>query len=413
MDKKRIVITAAAAAISVLVMTAGGTSPGAAMTAAVGAAQHAAYFSAGIKLPETSAQTSAAEEAPEHSAESAEPEELPSTDVNGTAEVTSGTYSSESLEAAVRDIVDAAVSSDVPEVTQEPENKAQVISRNIMEFDDGIDRTAEGNVSGTTVREQFTGYQGTDYIKLPGGGLVWNCTNDSAESISEAGSTLPELRIELNSPEPQVLIVHTHTTESYEPYQRSYYDSDYPCRTRDPRYNMIRVGEVLAQRLADNGISVLHDGTIHDYPTYTGSYDRSEVTIRAALVEYPSIKVIIDLHRDAISGNGVRTAPYAEIDGKSAAQFMMITGCDDGRFGNMPEYRQNLSLACLIQQSAEKLYPGLARPVLFDYRNYNQHISTGSLLIEIGSHANSLDEALYTAELLGDCMSDALVKLAE
>lgn len=411
MDKKRLIITAAAAAISVLVMTAGGTSPGTAVTAAVGAAQHAAYFSAGIKLPESGTQAMPAEEAPEHTDESTEPEQTGDA-VRETADDTSGIYSAESLESTVRDIVSAAASADVPEATHEPENQARVISRNITEFDDGVDRSAKGNNSGTTVREQFTGYQGTDYIKLPGGGLVWNCTNDSPESISEAGSTLPELRIELNSPDPQVLIVHTHTTESYEPYQRSYYDSEYPSRTRDPRYNMIRVGEVLAQRLADNGISVLHDGTIHDYPTYTGSYDRSEVTIRAALEEYPSIKVIIDLHRDAISGNGVRTAPYAEINGRSAAQFMMITGCDDGRFGNMPEYRQNLSLACLIQQSAEQLYPGLARPVLFDYRNYNQHISTGSLLIEIGSHANSLDEAVYTAELLGDCMSDALRKLA-
>ena len=158
---------------------------------------------------------------------------------------------------------------------------------------------------------------------------------------------------------------------------------------------------------------MLHDGTVHDYPSYTGAYDRSEATIRAALEEYPSIKVIIDLHRDAISAaDGSRTAPVAEINGKSAAQFMIIAGCDDGRFGNMPDYIENFKLACLFQQSAEKLYPGLARPVLFDYRNYNQHISTGSLLIEVGSHANSHDEAVYTGELLGDILSDALCSLA-
>ena len=170
----------------------------------------------------------------------------------------------------------------------------------------------------------------------------------------------------------------------------------------------------MTQKLAEHGISVLHDGTIHDYPAYTGAYDRSEVTIRAALEEYPSIKVIIDLHRDAISSaDGSRTAPVAEINGRNAAQFMVITGCDDGRFGNMPEYLENFRLACMIQSSAEKLYPGLARPILFDYRNYNQHISTGSLLIEVGSHANSLDEAVYSGELLGDCMADALLKLSE
>ena len=113
-----------------------------------------------------------------------------------------------------------------------------------------------------------------------------------------------------------------------------------------------------------------------------------------------------------VRGQRVRTAPVATVDGRSAAQFMIITGCDDGRFGNMPDYLSNLSLACLIQDTSEKLYPGLARPVLFDYRNYNQHISTGSLLIEVGSHANSLDEAVYTGELLGEILSDSLSQLA-
>ena len=120
-----------------------------------------------------------------------------------------------------------------------------------------------------------------------------------------------------------------------------------------------------------------------------------------------------DIHRDAIEpqkGRIIKAA--AEIGGKTAAQVMIISGCDDGRFGNMPEYLENFRLACLIQQSAEKRYPGLARPVLFDYRNYNQHISTGSLLIEVGSHANSLDEAVYTGELLGECLSDALAQLS-
>ena len=284
-----------------------------------------------------------------------------------------------------------------------------MITQNIAEFDDGVDRTSAGNRSGPIYRKHYGDYVGDDYIDLPGGGVVWNCTSDSAEKLTAAAESQPDIVVTPDVQEPQVLIVHTHTTESYEPYQRSYYDAEYPFRTRDPDYNMTRVGDALAQKLAEHGISVLHDGTIHDYPAYTGAYDRSEVTIRAALEEYPSIKVIIDLHRDAISSaDGSRTAPVAEINGRNAAQFMVITGCDDGRFGNMPDYLENFRLACMIQSSAEKLYP-----ILFDYRNYNQHISTGSLLIEVGSHANSLDEAVYSGELLGDCMADALLKLSE
>lgn len=401
MDKKRAVAAALAAVAAFTVFTAGGTSP----QTAIDIAQQTAFLAAGIKLPDNKEiltslpmESSESEEPPQESAQEAvKPED---TSESSTPDTTSATVELPTVTAP--DAAEAA-----------PEAAARVISQNITEFDDGLDYSAEGTQSGIIYRKNYSGYQGDDYITLPGGGVVWNCTSDSAETLTKAAEELPELRVELNSEEPQVLIVHTHTTESYEPYQRSYYDSSFPFRTRDPSHNMVRVGEALAQRLAEHGISVLHDGTIHDYPAYTGAYDRSEATIRAALEQYPSIKIIIDLHRDAISNpDGSRTAPVAEINGRSAAQFMIITGCDDGRFGNMPEYIENFKLACLIQSSAEELYPGLARPILFDYRNYNQHISTGSLLIEVGSHANSLDEAVYSGELLGDGIAKALERLA-
>ncbi len=292
------------------------------------------------------------------------------------------------------------------------ESPARVISQNILEFDDGLDYSAAGNDSGDIVRLTYGDHSTGEYITLASGAQVRNCTTDSNSALLAASGELPSLTIQTDTPEPQVLIVHTHTTESYEPYARDYYDEEFPFRTRDSSHNMTAVGEVLAQTLADNGISVLHDGTVHDYPAYTGAYDRSEATIRAALEQYPSIKVVIDLHRDAISSaDGSRTAPVAEINGKNAAQFMIIAGCDDGRF-NMPHYMENFKLAALIQNAAELKYPELARAVLFDYRNYNQHITTGSLLIEVGTHANSLDEALYTAQLLGESMAAALKLLS-
>lgn len=417
MDKKKIIIAFSAVTLSAVAAAVGGTSPATAFDAVWGAARQTAFLSAGIALPKNSIEQTeqyTVEAAPPQTAEEyEEPVQAIHTQEN---DVTTDEIAPD-FEVITQEIEDITQE---PEITQEetceapeqPQSTAQVISRNITAFDDGLDQTAAGTQSGVIYRENFSGYQGTDYITLPGGGLVWNCTNESPEIIENAGGRLPELRIELNSPEPQVLIVHTHTTESFEPYQRSYYDSSFPYRSRNPEHNMTKIGEVLAQRLAEQGITVLHDGTVHDYPAYTGAYDRSEETIRAALEEYPSIKVVIDLHRDAvISADGSRTAPVAEINGRSAAQFMIIAGCDDGRFGNMPHYEENLSLACLIQDSAEALYPGLSRPVLFDYRNYNQHITTGSLLIEVGSHANSLDEAVYTGELLGDCMAKALKQL--
>ena len=420
MDRKKLLNAAGPAAAvlaAAVIMTAGGTSPADMFCLTWGAARSTAFLAAGIRLPENNAVIPAG--GPLRRDDEPAGEEIQCTEAappvsSEEQDIPPDEHDMPSEEAgSVPPAVTEPQGSEQPEAAPQG-SEAQVITQNISAFDDGVDRVAAGRKSGVIIRRHYGGYSGDDYIKLPGGGMVWNCTEDSSEELSSAAGELPDISITKGSAEPQVLIVHTHTTESYEPYQRTYYDADYPFRTRDPDYNMTRVGEALAERLAEQGISVLHDGTIHDYPAYTGAYDRSEVTIRAALEKYPSIKVIIDLHRDAISSaDGSRTAPVAEVDGRNAAQFMIITGCDDGRFGNMPGYLENFRLACLIQQSAEKLYPGLARPVLFDYRNYNQHISTGSLLIEVGSHANSLDEAVYSGELLGDCMADALSRLAE
>ena len=411
MDRKKIITAAGTTAAVFVILAAGGTSPSDAVSVTWGAARHAALLTAGIKLPDNTtafpARNPIFSEEEQPLTEESPPECTEAAELQLTLE--EAELTAEQTEQAPESPQPTAVTTEAPS-----EPYARVITQNIAEFDDGVDRTSAGNRSGPIYRKHYGDYVGDDYIDLPGGGMVWNCTSDSAEKLTAAAESQPDIVVTPEVHAPQVLKDHTHTTESYEPYQRSYYDAEYPFRTRDPDYNMTRVGDALAQKLAEHGISVLHDGTIHDYPAYTGAYDRSEVTIRAALEEYPSIKVIIDLHRDAISSaDGSRTAPVAEINGRNAAQFMVITGCDDGRFGNMPEYLENFRLACMIQSSAEKLYPGLARPILFDYRNYNQHISTGSLLIEVGSHANSLDEAVYSGELLGDCMADALLKLSE
>ncbi len=390
--KKAVAVISAISVIPVSILLSGSTA-GEFLSVSADIIRKTAYISAGVPLTEST--SPAPQDAPLSDAapETEPPVSQPEPVVTSTVTTTISTSATTPTESQ-----------------QEPQrqNSAIVISQNILEFDDGLDYTAAGNNSGVISRRTYGDYNTGEYLTLASGAQVRNCTDDTNESLLAAAKELPDIEIELNSPEPQVLIIHTHTTESYEPYQRDYFDNDFPFRTRDSRHNMIAVGEALSQTLADNGISVLHDGTIHDYPTYTGAYDRSEKTILGILEEYPSIKIIIDLHRDAISDtDGSRIAPFTEIDGKNAAQFMIITGCDNGQY-NMPNYMENFKLAALFQNSAELMHPTLARAVLFDYRNYNQHISTGSLLIEIGSHANSLDEAVYTAELLGEIISDSL-----
>ena len=253
------------------------------------------------------------------------------------------------------------------------------------------------------------GYQkGDNYIDLLHG-QIRNCTKLSNSEVLSAATLKPEFKIEASG-EPQVLIYHTHATESFEPYERSYYDASYPTRNRDKTQNMVAVGDAITEELEALGIGVIHSDELHDYPSYTGSYANSAKTIKAVLEQYPSVKVVLDIHRDAIEGGGTRYAAVTEIDGKNASQVMIISGCDDGTM-DYPNYLQNLRLASLFQQQIEADYPGLTRPILFDYRKYNQNLSTGGLLFEIGSHGNSLEQSVYTGHLVGKAIGKALLTL--
>ncbi len=257
----------------------------------------------------------------------------------------------------------------------------------------------------------YGAYTGTRYFNLAKAGQVLNKSTLPNETLLAESRLLPAFDIETNG-EPQVLIMHTHTTETFEPYERDSFDATFNYRTTDNSKNMVMVGDAIAAQLEAAGISVIHDTTIHDYPSYTGSYDRSRATVQRILTEHPSIKVVLDIHRDAISKDGEISQPVAVIDGKKAAQVMIISGCDDGTMG-MPHYMQNFRFACLLQQQLETDHPGLMRPILFDYRKYNQDLTTGSLLIEVGSHGNTLEQAEYAGELIGQSLASALIDLSD
>ena len=260
--------------------------------------------------------------------------------------------------------------------------------------------------SGSIVSVFYGKYDGDDYISLENGGQVRNLTSLDNSYLTELSEQLPTLDIKADG-EPEVLIMHTHTTECYETAEHDYYDENRSCRTLDAEYNMIAVGNMITEQLAAGGIGVIHDTTVHDSPSYNGSYDRSRETVKNILEQYPSVKIVLDIHRDAIERDGERIAPVTEINGKKAAQIMIICGCDDGTM-NMPNCAENFKLACLMQSGFERDYPTLTRPVLFDYRHYNQDLTTGSLLIEVGGHANTLEQAKYSGELIGKSLAKTL-----
>lgn len=286
--------------------------------------------------------------------------------------------------------------------------RGEIITLNRSDASDNTDYSEFTERSGSISRYTIGKMPGTDYITLKSGAQVWNCTEIDNSVLEKAADELPNFH-ENAEKSPRVLIYHTHSNESFLP-KSAWYDKSYPLRSADCSRNMVAVGDALCEALAKNGVSVIHECRTHDYPMFTGAYYRSADSVSSILEKYPDIDIVIDLHRDGIvKSDGSLGAPVCEVNGKTAAQFMIISCCENEDF-DMPNYIENFKLACLLQNAAEEMYPGLSRPVLFDYRNYNQELSPGALLIEVGSHGNSLDEALYTGELLGNVIAKALEK---
>jgi stage II sporulation protein P len=211
------------------------------------------------------------------------------------------------------------------------------------------------------------------------------------------------IKLKKNS-EVQILIMHTHTTECFLPEDRDYYTDQDPTRTRNQNENITAVGDVISEKLNNAGFKTVHDKTEHDYPAYNGSYNRSGETVKKNLEKYPSIKIVIDLHRDSIAGNGTdRVKPIVEINGKKAAQVMLVMGCGE-TVANHKNWEKNFTFAVKYQQTMEALYPGLARQLALVSSRYNQHLTTGSILLEIGTESNSLEEAKYGGSLAADAL---------
>jgi len=289
-------------------------------------------------------------------------------------------------------------------ISEEP--AAQVLSRNISDVRaEPLDFTV---VDGRIVKLTYEPNVG--FIDLDLAGQVRNETNLDRDFVLAESRKLPDIRLELNS-EPEILIMHTHTTEAFQPCGFSFFDASYYGRSLDSEKNIVAVGAEMARSFAEAGITVIHDGTLHDYPVFSGAYARSAETVRQILEAYPSIKVVLDVHRDAIeTGDGSRVAPVTQVGGRDAAQVMIISAADDGNF-DMPYFLHNFRLASLFQQHIEYDYPGITRAVLFQYSQYNQHLTPGSLLVEVGTHGNTLEEAKYTGRLIGQSMAEALLQL--
>ena len=242
------------------------------------------------------------------------------------------------------------------------------------------------------------GKEGSGYLQV-NGVYLYNRTQLELEleDVAALAAAQPDLELEQAADGPQILIYHTHGTEAYTPQGEDRYVESDPYRTTDCTQNVVRVGEEMAQVFRDNGLSVIHDTQLYDYPSYNEAYNNSQAALEQWLEEYPSIRIALDVHRDAlVSADGAVYKLMAQEDQGKMAQVMLVVGSSDGGAPH-PNWRENLTLALQVQQALCRDYHQLARPVVLRSSRFNQHLSTGALLVEVGGHGNSLQEAITAA----------------
>lgn len=212
---------------------------------------------------------------------------------------------------------------------------------------------------------------------------------------------------------PSVLIIHTHGSEAYSPSDGDDYSPTDTYRTADTQYNMIKVGDRIEEYFRGAGIGVIHDRRLFDYPSYNGAYTRALDAINEHLEANPSIKIVLDVHRDAlITPDGEPFGSTVKQDGKKCSQVLLVVGTNEGGLAH-PEWKENLKFALRLEREMEVLYPGLVRNLNLRSERFNQHATPGSLIVEVGANGNTLREALNAADLFSVCAARVIKQTAE
>ena len=267
---------------------------------------------------------------------------------------------------------------ELPEVTAAPED---IVGRTLL----------------PTSGEGYDGAQGVYIENRPGLDL-------DVAALAQA-----QLTLDLPEEGPQVLIVHTHGSEAYTPDGADTYVATGECRTTDTEKSVVRVGDEIAKVLTEMGLTVVHDTGLYDYPEYNGAYDRSLAAVEDWLEQYPTIQVVLDVHRDALIGaDGTVYKPITTINGESCAQVMLVMGSN--ALYDHPGWLENLALAVQVQKEMNTLWPTLARPIGLRENRYNQQTAPGAMLVEVGSHGNTLQEALAAARMFARALGAVLLE---
>lgn len=244
----------------------------------------------------------------------------------------------------------------------------------------------------------------------------YNILNSTKETIDE--EALLSLPLPHGEEEPLVLVVHTHGTECYADSNESfasadidgnygYYTDSSLTRTTDTDKNVVAIGETFCSVLSENGVKAIQCRVMHDKDDYNSSYSNSRESIKEYLKTYPSIKYVIDLHRDSLGGEGGEKIKTVAGNIEGSAQVMLVAGCNGN--GVIYKYwKENLALALKYKKAMDTKYPSLSRPIYLRYSRYNLDLTVGSLLLEVGSCGNTFNEAVKAATLAAECFAELI-----
>ena len=281
-------------------------------------------------------------------------------------------------------------------VNNEESNNSQ--TQNIEQQDENQNGDVE-NIIETAQTEDVTQNPITESFNTEINGV--KIKNETSFTINQETIMNNELDINKNN----ILIFHTHTCESYTPSDKYPYQQTGNFRTTDLNYTVSKVGDELTNYLLGFGFNTYHDKTYHDYPAYSGSYDRSLKTVENVLKTNPS-DIIIDLHRDAI-GSKSNYDPSVKIGEDVSAKMMFVIGTNGGGL-NHPNWEKNLKFAIEIQQKANEMYPGLFKPIILRNSRYNQHLGKAACIIEVGATGNTLEQCLNSMKYLSKIFEQVL-----
>ncbi len=292
--------------------------------------------------------------------------------------------------------VRAALALETGEYTENIENKS---SETVIEVAETEQTEPEVQTA-----EQTTEKQPINPDEIPKADTV-KFSNQSGYEFNLQSMLDNPKRITADSNEPVVLIYHTHATEAYTQSGTNTYTPSGEARTLDTNQNMVRVGEELCKVLESRGIKTIHLTDLNDYPSYNGSYGASLKNVKAALEQYPSVKMTIDIHRDAIlNADGTPKKLTTDINGKTAAQMMLVMGTDASGLA-FDDWEEHLGYAVTLQRELDAAYPNLMRSINLRKQRFNLHLTSGSMLLEVGTSGNTLEEAIYSIQLFGDTLA--------